>query len=574
MATTAAPSWNVPYARSDRWLLRFLPSLTDLAFLMPAFLLLFVLPGGLSNLLGDGDTGWHIRTGEWIVQHKAVPTVDIFSFTKPGETWFAWEWGWDVVFALIHNTTGLGGVVFVNLLILCTASALLFRLVRSTCHHDIIALVVTKVAVCASMIHWLARPHLLSWLFFLVLLHMLFRARQGSTRLLYWTPLLLALWTNFHGSFFVGILMLSINAVAQALPAMLEPNPDVKQAWLASKPFWICTLLSSAATFINPYTWHEHAHIVSYLRSSALIDQIQEFQTASFHAGPSRFFEVLLIVGLVASLWCLQQRRYVDAIAVFVWAHLALVAARNIPLFVFVASPSIACAFAAFAEGSHIPSVLSRPVQWLSQAVHELRPLELVERWHLTSLLAFAYFGVCIANGRPNFEAKFSKQFPESALSVVQRAHPARIFSTDQWGDFFLYHVFPSAKVFVDGRSDFYGPEFLERCRHILNARWDWETDLNRFMVDMVIVTPETPLATVLKSSPHWQTLSDDGKASVFQRRRDAEHYLGLSRDSKNHQDYSDLPIRHSAVVRNGRRQLGAVSACKCGTTPYERRCL
>jgi hypothetical protein len=45
---------------------KFLPSLTDIAFLMP-ILFLFARMGGVHTLLSDCDTGWHIRTGEWIV---------------------------------------------------------------------------------------------------------------------------------------------------------------------------------------------------------------------------------------------------------------------------------------------------------------------------------------------------------------------------------------------------------------------------------------------------------------------------------------------------------------------------
>ena len=66
---------------------RLMPSLTDIAFLMPV-MFLFTRMAGVRSLLGDGDTGWHIRTGEWILAHHQVPYVDMFSFTKPGEPWF------------------------------------------------------------------------------------------------------------------------------------------------------------------------------------------------------------------------------------------------------------------------------------------------------------------------------------------------------------------------------------------------------------------------------------------------------------------------------------------------------
>ena len=81
---------------------RFLPSLTDLAFLMPLIFIFFRLEGA-RTLLGDGDTGWHIRTGEWILAHHWVPQVDMFSFSRPGQPWFAWEWLSDVLFGALHQ---------------------------------------------------------------------------------------------------------------------------------------------------------------------------------------------------------------------------------------------------------------------------------------------------------------------------------------------------------------------------------------------------------------------------------------------------------------------------------------
>ena len=80
---------------------RWLPSMTDAAFLMP-LVFLFCGMHGAKTLLGDGDTGWHLRTGEWILAHGRVPDHDIFSFTRSGQPWFAWEWLWDVLFGWLH----------------------------------------------------------------------------------------------------------------------------------------------------------------------------------------------------------------------------------------------------------------------------------------------------------------------------------------------------------------------------------------------------------------------------------------------------------------------------------------
>src|ERR1700733_229410 len=98
-----------------------MPSLSDLAFLAPT-LVLFWCTTGVGWLLTDSDTGWHIRTGEWILQNGRVPTTDLFSFTTVGQPWFAWEWLSDVLMAAVHQRYGLAGIVLVSLLLLGATS--------------------------------------------------------------------------------------------------------------------------------------------------------------------------------------------------------------------------------------------------------------------------------------------------------------------------------------------------------------------------------------------------------------------------------------------------------------------
>ena len=90
--------------------IRLMPSLTDLAFLLPVVFHLRT-DRGINRLLGDGDTGWHLRTGEWILANGAVPSVDIFSYTRSGEPWFAWEWGCDLAFGWLHREFGCGSLL-------------------------------------------------------------------------------------------------------------------------------------------------------------------------------------------------------------------------------------------------------------------------------------------------------------------------------------------------------------------------------------------------------------------------------------------------------------------------------
>src|SRR5512140_2962345 len=108
---------------------KFLPSMADLAFLLPIGFI-FGRMGGAHSLLADSDTGWHIRTGEWILAHGWVPARDIFSFSKPGEPWFAWEWLSDIILAGLNGVGGLSAVALFSIVMLSVTFTLLYRQVR------------------------------------------------------------------------------------------------------------------------------------------------------------------------------------------------------------------------------------------------------------------------------------------------------------------------------------------------------------------------------------------------------------------------------------------------------------
>ncbi len=57
----------------------------------------------------------------------------------------------------------------------------------------------------------------------------------------------------------------------------------------------------------------------------------------------------------------------------------------------------------------------------------------------------------------------------------------------------------------MDGRTDFYGDEFVDRYQHVMSAQYDWESDLKLFAIDAVMVKPDAPIAAVLKQSRKWR---------------------------------------------------------------------
>lgn len=517
--TAAIPASRVPAFA------RFLPSLTDVAFLMP-LAYLFLKLSGIRTLLGDGDTGWHLRTGEWILSHHQVPRVDLFSFSRPGAPWFAWEWLWDVAFALVFRRGGMAAVILVSILVICLTSVALFRLIRRRCDNGLVSIAVTLLATGGCSIHWLARPHLFTLLFFTLSLHITERAAQGRTRLLAWLVPLTLLWTNLHAGFFVIFLILACYIGSDLLNALLERDPAARRAFLAAARPWLAVAAGCfAVSLINPYGWQLHRHMLAYITDPYQLNHISEFQSMNFHSPVTFYFEPLMIGSLAAAAWAARQRRFAQVFLVLGWMHLALIAQRNLPLFTIASAPLLAEAIVALVGAARLSS-LTEPVRrvaaWFQNASAGAEVNDRIPRVYALSAAVFAVICVLTLAPRPvsdRFASTYDpKTYPERVLPLLSSADSRRIFTEDEWGGYLIYKLYPSRKVFIDGRSDFYGDDFGEEYLRLLTVQEGWNRTLDRYGIDTVVLSPAFALSSTLKISRDWRLVYDDHTSLVFRR--------------------------------------------------------
>ena len=506
--------------------LKWLPSLTDLAFLLPAAFL-FGRMEGVKTLLGDCDTGWHIRTGEWIVSNHQVPARDFFSFTKAGEPWFAWEWLTDVLYAWLNSHGGLATVVLASILLLACTFAILFRLAWRK-SNPIVAFLLTAIAAITSSIHWLARPHLFSLLFLVLFYAALERVREGRSHwrripILALLPVATILWTNLHGGFFVGIILTAIYGAGEALKVVLARDRGALERNRAlARSYFLTAAACVAASLVNPYFYHLHQHMIDYLTDSYQSQHIVEFLSLNFHHPVAMFFEFLLVAGIGAAFWHVSRGRYTEAILVFVWAHGALLATRNLPLYALIATPIIAAALEHWLQRIpqlNLASWATGLVERFRNTARETGDMEAVPRWHAVSAVAIlAIAAVLYAPAPPQrFRSEYDPStYPARAIAALAPDTSARIFTNDEWGDYLIYKLYPRTKVFVDGRSDFYGKNFEQRYLDVMNVKYDWESTLREFAINTILLPPDAPLAGALKESRHWRVVYDDGTALVF----------------------------------------------------------
>ncbi|MGH9845662.1 MAG: hypothetical protein ACREEM_43695 [Blastocatellia bacterium] len=512
-------SQTKPVGVFARWLL---PSLGSLSLL----LILFVLVNNSWRFLLDSDTGWHIRTGELILRERSVPRRDPFSHTMEGREWFAWEWLTDLGMAGMHRWRGLAGVVAGAFLILLISFVALYQMMIRRGADALIACMVTLFGALATIVHWLARPHLVSIAMMILWYWVVEAYRRERTQWIWVAPLIVAFWANLHGAFVITFVVLAIYAAGEWLESAFRGRwwgDDIRRT-LAT--YGLVAASSVVASLATPFGFNLYGHLWRYLTDSALLASINEFRSPDFHLPDGKLIEVLLLLGAVAAVNAVRQRRFVETGLLLLWGHLTLQSERHVTLAVVMLAPVIA------EQWSYLLAELGDRIAGLGN--RNARIFRAVRDWYRGTmainaqlngvfvLLAVAVFAIA-APARPWGEKILSPRFDpnrhpvEAADFVLQSSPPGLLFANDQFGGYLIYRLYPKIKVFVDGRSDFYRQgDVLEMVDKLMFVRPQWQKTLADAGVTWMVLPRESPLALIAKMSGEWATIHQDQTAEIL----------------------------------------------------------
>ena len=200
--------------------------------------------------LDNNDIWIHLTTGGLILDEGAVPRTDRYSFTAAGNRYVAHEWLAAALYATAERSAGIPGVVVAaKLLPTLAIAAMLWAAVATTRAPWGLALPVFVLALTVLRQRVLARPELLALPLLLAMLALLWRDREAlragrRTWGVYGLVPLEALWTNLHGSFPLGIVLVLVFAFADVVRRMLAPRDRTAQ--LARAAGVACGLAAAA----------------------------------------------------------------------------------------------------------------------------------------------------------------------------------------------------------------------------------------------------------------------------------------------------------------------------------------
>ena len=456
--------------------------------------------------LTDPDVWWHLRTGQLTLQNHSVFHTDPYSFTRFGQPWINHEWLSDVLLFGIYRPAGFGGLIVAFAAVVAAALFLVF--LRSP-GRPYIAAIMTLWGALASASTWGVRPQMFSLLLASVFL-LLLDASERRPRLLWWTAPLMLLWVNLHAGFPIGLAIIALFLIGEGLEAAtsLEPRQKLLSRFRQlAAAFVLCGVLVA----VNPNGVRLYWYPFQTLGSESMHRFIQEWFSPDFHDLtylPLLLMLLALVAGLAASRRCPRLRNLLLVVAMI---PAALRSMRHIPFLVLVIVP-----------------VLSEMTQtWLrergalrgsSQAAFGLAPRTLA--FNLIVFLAFAGFTVArikqVVGRQGETEAH---HFPAAAAAFLQQHHPpGPMMNHYNWGGYFIWKLYPQYRVFMDGRADVYGDTLMNEFGSCYYLKDDWTKTLEAWGIRTVVLTPDAPLITALRSSPQWRQIYGDTEAVILTR--------------------------------------------------------
>ena len=457
----------------------------------------------------DPDLWWHLRTGQLILQNHALFHTDPYSFTRFGQPWIDHEWLSQVLIFGVYKLAGWGGLIVTFGAVIAAAFTMVFFRAPG---RPYIAGVITLLGAFASAPSWGVRPQMLTLLLASLLLLILDRSYERP-RLLWWIPVWMLLWVNLHAGYALGIALVALFLLGDALDVAFgfgELGLQVQSArTVRFRTLALVIVVCAAVVVLNPYGAAMYAYPLETLRSQAMQSYIGEWFSPDFHQ--LKYLPTLAMILATLVLPSLSSRRLRprELLLLSVATYAALRSVRHIPIYTLIAIPILSAMAQAWLQ-ERADAKVDR------KQTHMTTAKAIFNAALLAGFLIFLLVRVgYVTNRQAETEAK---EFPAAAVSFIA-AHrpPAPMLNHYNWGGYFIWKLYPDYRVYIDGRADLYGDAFMNNLAAVYYLKGNaWQSTFAQWGIRTVALPPDAPLVTALRALPEWETIYSDDQAVVL----------------------------------------------------------
>jgi hypothetical protein len=430
--------------------------------------IIFSIPALLATnalALIDPDVWWHLRTGQWIIEHRALPPTDPFSAYGMGKPWVVYSWLFEVLLAGLYQLFGLRGIIFYSLVLLLLIGLALYSLVRRFEPRFVHSAALTAVGLFAICTYITPRPWFFTILFFILELELILTARRtGNHRRLLWLPPLFMLWANLHIQFVYGLFVLGL-AFAEPLFDRLSGRAGRGDA-LALPQTGLTLLGCLLATLCTPHHFALYHTVYELVAQTGPLSYIVELQAMGFRF-LSDWLTLFVTMGAAFALAWHRRLRPFTVLLLLAGAYVSFRSTRD-AWFVVVSSIAIIASARPPESGARVYRLAKRQV------------------------------------------------FAVAAVSYIAQAGlQGPLYNDFGWGGFLIWRL-PQHPVALDGRTNIHGDARIERSMATWSGKRGWQADPDLAAARLVIGGVDAPLTSLLRLDPRFKLVYEDQLAAVF----------------------------------------------------------
>lgn len=481
--------------------------------------------------LSDPDLGFHLKYGEWIFTHHAVPSHDLSTWSVSEHEYIDQHWLFQLTLYLIYK---VGGYVLLSLFVAVVSMTLLLMLVlRNAMFRVPMALGSMTILVLFLVIEQrvATRPEMFSFLFLTIIwfiCELYFRKVRNLLPLL---PVIMLIWCNMHALFITGIAVMAVFGLSYSVK---RRKTDLTfAAWL---------IASVLITLLNPYGLKglifPFELLTRFSPSNIYHHHIQEFMP---FLGQQSFFLrdylFLLMIGMTLGYWVIRRRTLTlhETLLPLLFGLLAMAAIRNIPLFAISAALLVSQPGHAMVQ---LPAKLVKRCEQAAWVLLLILPLALIPR-----VLTNAYYIGNDSFNKSGMGLNLNHQPELAANFLLQNGLKGKIINSMGFGGWLSWRL--PQPVYIDGR--------LEVVREALYSEVvrTWKGELSavteKYRPDLIVYNylKYYPWTLQLKNMDGWRMIYADGVCAIFAERG--------YRDDIKEIDIRELPDRRLSSSRENR---------------------
>ncbi len=503
--TITTKNQRKPMSSSESFNLLMLVLMVVLVFLMA------------TRVPADPDMWWHLRAGEESVANGKVYLTDTMTFTRAGEAWVNHSWLSEIVMYLAFKAGGFTGLSLFVALIACATMLVLYKSMRGGVFQRAL---ITVLACAALAPIWAPRPQQFSLLFFALLHWWLIQYGDGKPVKLWYLPLLFILWSNLHGGYSFGFLLLGVTLGGMIFDHLFRPNLNLSLDWRRIGRLADWTAISLLAVLINPNglnTWK-----IPFQTIGVQFNQyIQEWQSLDFHSIISLPYVVLLFGCVIAIALSERKATGAELAGLTFFGVSSLNAQRLIGIFSLFAAMVLSNHTAAIVQkvGHYISNTLLgvKYARWRDASNQQTVAPSFRKAINLTLVALVALAGIVklvYVTHPVVVNAAVESYYPVGAVDfLAEKGKPGNVLNDYGWGGYQDWRLREN-KVFIDGRADFFPQELFDQWMDLIGGEPGWQAGLQEYKIQYILLPPEMPVVK-LAAEAGWTELYRD-KVSVL----------------------------------------------------------